>query len=192
MQVFVQQPDAQLLAWLEERRRLGLDRRDEVWNGVLHVVPPASYLHQRLASKLLVVLAPICERPGLEVVHEAGVFDRPGRWNNYRVPDAIVTTPEATSERGIEARAEIVIEVLSPNDESRHKFDFYASCGVPEVWIVHPVTRAIEVYVLDEGRYLEQPVAPDGTIEAPRLALALRVVDGPKLRVIWAGGSAEI
>jgi hypothetical protein len=25
---------------LEERRRLGLDIRDEMWDGVLHVVPP--------------------------------------------------------------------------------------------------------------------------------------------------------
>ncbi len=27
--------------WLERRRRLGLDRRDEVWEGVLHVAPYA-------------------------------------------------------------------------------------------------------------------------------------------------------
>lgn len=27
-------------AMLAERRRLGLDRRDEMWNRVLHMVPP--------------------------------------------------------------------------------------------------------------------------------------------------------
>lgn len=192
VQVFVRKPDQQLLAWLEERRRMGLDRRDEVWNGVLHVVPPASFAHQRFESDLEAVLRRLAERQALLVVHEVGVFHRIGSATDYRVPDLVVLDPQHASARGIEARAEIVIEVLSPDDESRNKFGFYASCGIPEYWLVHPVTRAVEVYVLSHGAYAEQPAAADGTIEAPRLGLQLRVVDGPKLRLSWADGSAEI
>jgi hypothetical protein len=37
-------------AMLAERRRLELDGRDEVWNGVLHMVPPSGGPHQRLGG----------------------------------------------------------------------------------------------------------------------------------------------
>jgi hypothetical protein len=38
-------------ALLDERRRLGLDRRDEMWDGVLHVVPPPKDAHQSLGAE---------------------------------------------------------------------------------------------------------------------------------------------
>ena len=41
--VLVEVPE-QMLA---ERRRLGLDGRDEMWDGVVHLLPPASERHQQ-------------------------------------------------------------------------------------------------------------------------------------------------
>ena len=35
---------------LAERRRLGLDGHDEMWDGVVHLVPPPDGRHQRLGS----------------------------------------------------------------------------------------------------------------------------------------------
>lgn len=61
------------------------------------------------------------------------------------------------SERGYEG-AEVVIEVLSPNDESRDKFPFFATKDVREVWLVEPKTRAIELYELRKGRYVRDAV----------------------------------
>jgi hypothetical protein len=42
----------ELTALLERRERLGLDRKDEVWEGVLHVVPSPSGRHGDLAAQL--------------------------------------------------------------------------------------------------------------------------------------------
>ena len=36
--------------FLEERRRLGIDVRDELWEGVVHLVPPPASAHARLCS----------------------------------------------------------------------------------------------------------------------------------------------
>jgi len=188
-------PDPSWLAWLEERARRGNDHRDEVWDGVLHVVPPVSTAHQSFEGDLAYeVLRPIAKRLGLVALCELDVFgpSKRGRKKNYRIPDVLVADREHVSERGVEQRAELVIEVLSPHDESREKFGFYAECGIPEYWLVDPITRAIEVHVLRDGAYQLQPTRDDGTIEAPRLALTLRVIDGPKLRIDWDGGSAEI
>ena len=44
---------------LEERRRLGNDLFDEVWDGELHMVPPPSRWHQRFEGELFFILKPI-------------------------------------------------------------------------------------------------------------------------------------
>jgi Uma2 family endonuclease len=59
---------------------------------------------------------------------------------------------------------------------------------VPEVWIVDPRTRAVEVYTPRGESYVLVSADPDGAIRAPLFALVLQTPPGPKLRV----GDAEI
>ena len=163
---------------LEDRRRKGLDKRDEVWDGVLHMVPPASGPHQLVGSNLLVVLARIATRHGLQVVYEIGLFDPAKGPSNYRVPDLVLVAPERILERGIDGEATLVVEILSPGDESRDKLPFYARMGVREVWLLHPKTRAIEVFTLREGTLV--PLTGE-VIVSPALGVSLATVDGKLL-----------
>ena len=78
-----------------------------------------------------------------------------------------------------------------PDDESRDKLPFYAACQVQEVWLVEPKTRVVEVYVLRGNTYFAVAAGSDGIVNAPRLAIDLQTIAG-KLRITWAGGSAEI
>jgi Uma2 family endonuclease len=181
MQALLIDPDP---AWLEERRRSGVDRWDEVWEGVLHVVPPPSSVHQRVEFALARVLAEIAERHELEAVPQLGMFQAE---RNYRQPDIVVLRPADILDHGCEG-AELAVEVLSPHDESRKKLPFYASRGIP----VDPVTRATEVYVLRGGTYFAVLPNRAGIVEAPRLGLELSVIDGPRLRLAWQGGSADV
>lgn len=57
-------------ALLRERRRTGADKADEMWDGVLHMVPPPSALHQRVASQLHRLLAPLAEARGPVAFYE--------------------------------------------------------------------------------------------------------------------------
>lgn len=189
MRALLLEPDP---AWLEDRRRKGLDRFDEVWDGVLHVVPFPTADHQRIERELERVLIPIARSFGLEVFHNFGIYSSRDSDMDYRGPDVMVVDPANVSRRGVEARAELVVEILSPNDESREKMPFYAKCGIPELWILDPTTREIEVFVLQEGTYTPQPPGPDGWIEAPRLGLRLRVVDGRRLAITCESGNFEI
>ena len=189
MRALLLEPDP---AWLEQRHRRGIDRRDEVWDGVLHVVPPPSSTHQGVESELEAVLRPIARAAGWRILHQLGVYDAVQGERNYRVPDLVVFDPRNLTERGLEGPAEVVVEILSPNDESREKFAFYATCGIAEYWIVDPRSREIELYVLRGGAYERVAPSPDGTLDAPRLALRIHTVEGPKLRIRWIDGSAEI
>ena len=189
MTVVLNNPDPD---WLEERRHWGTDRWDEVWDGVLHVPPTPNTFHQRFERDLEDALMLPARLQGLEVLHQVAVIDPEKGLKNYRTPDVIIADPSSFSRRGAEGHAELVVEILSPHDESRQKFSFYAACRIPEYWIVDPDTREIEVYVLRGDVYFAVVADRGGIIQAPRLGLQLRVVEGPKLRIEWAGGSVEI
>jgi Uma2 family endonuclease len=189
MRALLLKPDPK---WLEERRRLGHDRHDEVWDGVLHVVPSPTTSHQRFESALERALLPIVTAESLEVFHELDLLDRDKGEKNYRQPDLAVVSPSHLIERGINGYAELVIEILSPDDESYEKLPFYEMCKIPECWIVHPVTREFEVFVLRRGKYVTAKPDAKGVVSAPRFGLRLSIVDGPKLRITWGDGSAEI
>jgi len=188
MRVLLLKPDPK---WLEERRRLGHDRHDEVWDGVLHVVPSPTATHQRFESALERVLYPLVTPLGLEVFHEFDIRDREKGADDYRQPDIVVVSPADIGD-WINGHAELVVEIRSPYDEAYEKIPFYEKCKIPEYWIIDPVTRIFEVRVLRRGKYVLAKPAANGTVYAPRFALRLSLVAGPKLRIEWADGSAEI
>jgi len=49
---------------LARRRLTGIDRFDEMWEGVLHFAPALMYEHQRIVGELLKFLGPSRERRG--------------------------------------------------------------------------------------------------------------------------------
>jgi Uma2 family endonuclease len=174
---------------LEERRRLGLDAFDELWEGVLHMVPPPSEWHQRFGSRLFLALAAVAESRGLIATYETGVYASD---EDYRVPDLVFASADCRSQRGVERGAAVVIEIRSPGDESRNKMDFYAAVEVRELWLLDPETRAFELYVLRGGRYHTSLPGDDDSVRSPALGVTLAVTDGPRLSLTWPDGSAEI
>jgi Uma2 family endonuclease len=178
--------------WLEERRRRGIDRQDEVWDGVLHVPPAPSMHHQRIEGTLAFVLRPLAVANGLECFTQLSILDPREHHRNYRTPDVALVDPRHLIQRGTEGPVELAIEVLSPDDESRDKFPFYAARGVKELWLVDPDTRAFEVYTLRGAAYFAILADDTGVVRAPALGLVLSLVDGPKLRLQWTDGAAEI
>ena len=163
--------------YLAERRRLGLDKKDEVWDGVLHMVPPPAYHHVITSVGLFKALTPIAERRGLIALPDGvGLF---GAESDYRIPDGVLHRPDQVTRSGL-VSAELVIEVLSAHDESRDKLEFYAARGVSEVWLVDPQTLVVEVYTLSGGAYVRVPTVANQT-SSPRLGITLELTAGPSL-----------
>lgn len=130
MRAVILDVDERLIA---ERHRLGLDHRDEMWEGVLHVVPPPSRRHQVIAGHLHAALLPVALRLGLEISPETGVF---ANGDDYKVPDIAVYDPSVASERGVDGAPALVVEIRSPGDESTEKLPWYFERGVDEVLVV--------------------------------------------------------
>ncbi len=172
---------------LAERRRLGLDGRDEMWNRVLHMVPPAGGPHQRLGSELLQVLAPLGKRRGLAASYETGLFRAA---DDYRVPDQLYCRPEHQSDRGAEG-AELVIEIRSEGDETYEKIGFYAALGVREMLIVHPEGRWVELLRAVGDRLLPVSADTEGRVRSAVMGAQFATVAG-RLRITWEDGVADV
>jgi Uma2 family endonuclease len=159
---------------LAERRQLGLDRRDEMWEGELHMVPPPKEVHGRIATWFAAMLWPLARAAGLRVSSETGVFDPAvADFSSYRVPDVVVYGPSATSERGVEGRAELVVEVRSPSDESYQKLPFYERVGVAEVLIMER-DGSLRRWRGVGGRRVEEVAAPGAWMALDTLPVRLR------------------
>jgi Uma2 family endonuclease len=172
-------------AMLDERRAKGLDGRDEMWAGVVHMVPPAGGPHQRLSARFFLAVAPLAQARGLVPLMETGLFRSA---EDYRVPDQMYHRPAHGSERGAEG-AELVVEVRSPEDETYEKLDFYASMGVREVIVLHPLRPAVELFRREDG--VMRPVPPEAVVISDVVGFSVRCV-GTAFRIDWDGGSVEI
>jgi Uma2 family endonuclease len=73
------------------------------------------------------------------------------------VPDvAVYCDNEQIFKRGFLGVPQLVIEVLSPSnadDDTEVKKEIYRKFGVPEYWIVSPMSKKVYVYSIENGRY---------------------------------------
>jgi Uma2 family endonuclease len=158
---------------LEWRRRTGADKWDEMWDGVLHMPPMPNREHQDLEWALeTFIRLRWTPGSGWRVYHNINVAS-PGGWpNDYRIPDLVLLT--------------------SPGDESYEKLDFYASIGVPEVWIIDRDSRTSEIHILSAKRYSIQSAGTDGWILSPTTGMQLRASGSGKLAMRLMGDEASL
>lgn len=85
------------------------------------------------------------------------------------IPDAmIVCNKDIIKLDGIHGAPDLIVEVLSPStakNDKGYKKNLYEKTSVKEYWIVDPVSRSIEAYLLSDGKYVLDEVYalyPDG------------------------------
>lgn len=131
---------AELQALIERRQALGIDIFDEVWEGSYHVVPAPDAAHAYLDNVLAVLLHPYAVAAGLV---GTGPFNL-GRPDDYRVPDRGYHRGQPTGTWV--PTAAIVVEIVSPDDETYEKFTFYARHGVDEILVADPSARTVTIW----------------------------------------------
>jgi len=162
-------PPPELEALLERRRQAGVDRLDEVWQGVLHMVPGPNVEHSFISQQLAVLLDAPARGAGL--LPGMGEFNLGESEHDFRVPDGGLHRPGAA---GVWLHtAALVVEILSAADESWQKLPFYAEHHVDEVLLVDPADRTVTWLALREGEY--EPVQRSGLIELGPLELAEQI-----------------
>jgi Uma2 family endonuclease len=172
-------------AELARRHRLGADRWDEMWEGVLHMTPAPSTEHQRILDRLIEWLGPRLRESGRGTLRSGiNVFRTD---DDYRIPDLtfVATGHEARlAEDGLRGGGpDTIIEIRSPADETYDRFSFLAALSTPEVIVIDRDTKRPEVFRLAGDAY--SPTAPSerGWVVSTALGVRLRVVPGEPPRL---------
>jgi Uma2 family endonuclease len=168
---------------LARRKLTGVDRRDELWEGVWHMAPAPSREHQRILDELIVFLLPLSRRARRGTLHSGiNVFDERSRSENYRIPDVTFVGAGRESilaEDGVRGGApDAVIEIRSPGDESYDKLAFFASLGVREVIVIDRDTKKPEIYRLAGSQYVAVAVDREGWVASETLGVRWRQSPG--------------
>jgi Uma2 family endonuclease len=153
---------------IRERKRLGHDLYDEVWEGMYVMPSLPTNAHQKLVADLGDIFAEVVKRSGRgEVYPGANVSDRRKGWKfNHRCPDVVVVL---NGSRAIDCEThffggpDFIVEIESPGDDTEEKVPFYGKVGVRELLIVHRDRRTVRLLRLEGDELIEtKPILFEG------------------------------
>jgi Uma2 family endonuclease len=150
------------------------DAIEEVVNGEIRIMPPAKLAHALIVENLhLAIVSQIDRKLVLVLSSSFGLIIRT-RPLTSRVPDVAVFEKATVQEKDgyIHSAPQLVAEILSAANTRREraeKLADYAALGIPEVWVVAPEGRTVEVLYLENGNYSRADILGDGDSLKPRL-----------------------
>ncbi len=134
------------------------DKRYEVINGRLHKMPAPHFEHQDILGELFTIMRIYVKRKDLGKIISAP-FDVILSEDTIVQPDIVFISKGSlknVKEGRLFGSPDLVVEVVSPTSYHRdryEKFRIYEEAGIKEYWIVYPGEKAIEVWILKEGKY---------------------------------------
>ena len=148
--------------WLTDRTK----RLVEFTDGHLEVLSMPTELHQSILEYLYLLFHGFMVARGGKA-HISGLRLRL-RSGKFRVPDLLLLRDANDPRRQNQfwTGADLVLEVVSKNNPQRdlvQKRRDYAQAGIPEYWIVNPLTETILVYRLKGRKYPKAKTFARGT-----------------------------
>ncbi len=180
-------PAGEIILTYEDYQRLPDDgRRYEILEGVLHVTPSPTTVHQRVSRRLFSILDAFVREHNLGEVFYAPldiVFSNV----SIMQPDLIYVSEARRgiiTEKNIAGAPDLVVEIASPSTagvDKVTKAQVYARYGVPYFWVVDPQQKTLEEYRLERGIYMLLRCWEENAVFAPELFSGLKV----NLKEIW-------
>jgi Uma2 family endonuclease len=135
---------------------------DQTWaewiDGEVLLMSPVNIQHGELFVFLLRLLGDFVEHHDLGSVMTEPVHVRFAKLRRRRSPDIFFIASARQSiirAQHIEGAPDLILEIVSPDSQSRdrrEKFLEYQSAGVPEYWIIDPLSKTVEAYALASGK----------------------------------------
>jgi Uma2 family endonuclease len=154
---------------LEEWRSWPEGERWELIDGIAYAMSPAPRVpHQKSVGNLFSKLDRFLEgQPCQALIAPLDVFlsDETGD-DTVVEPDVLVVCDQSkVQDDGIHGAPDFVAEILSDSTAFKDlgvKKQLYERGGVREYWIIHPLTKAVTVFLLSDGRFLPGREYPSG------------------------------
>ena len=135
----------------EDYRATADDKRYELLNGDLMMVPAPNRRHQQVLGRLLIELGRFTQEHGLGEVYVAP-FDVVLSDTDVVQPHLLFISharEHTITDENVRGAPDLVIEILSPSTADRdvgYKHDLYSRHGVLEYWVVDPMARTVAVH----------------------------------------------
>ena len=132
------------------------DAIEEVVNGEIQIMPPAKSKHAMIVARMCRAFnAQLDASRAVVLTGSFGLIISKSPLTS-RVPDLAVFELATLIDKDgyFHSAPQLLVEVLSPANtrrEREEKLADYASMGVPEVWVVSPEARTVEVLLLENG-----------------------------------------
>ncbi len=177
--------EEEFLAWCDE------DVRAEWVDGEVIIMAPANSDHIDLNDWLTSVMRSFVEHHDLGRIFSTELLVRFAKQRRRRMPDLLFVAKsrlEIIKTAHIEGAPDMIVEIVSPDSESRDwriKYHEYERAGVREYWIIDPMSKGIEAYALDEHNAYRR-------IETAGDAIASVVLPGFFIRPSWLWAEKRI
>ena len=165
------------LSWNDNIRR-------ELIDGVVKLMSGVSKLHNRVTVRLTKIYETIFENRNIDYFVFHAPFDVFLSDNTVVQPDfGIVCDLSKVADDGIKGVPDFIVEVLSPTSLKRdayEKFALYEKYGIKEYWIINPIERCVNVFLLQsDGKYDNgTPYELNQNVDIP-----LSIIEGLVLKV---------
>ena len=149
---------SEVLTWDE-------NERIEIIHGEAFMMAPPSRIHQEISGEIFRQLANYLEGKRCKVYSApfgVRLFERDGDSpedvDTVVEPDiSVVCDRSKLDDHGCKGAPDMLIEILSPST-LRHdqlvKLNLYQQAGVREYWIVDPMSKSVQVFLLDSEGFL--------------------------------------
>jgi Uma2 family endonuclease len=157
--------------------------RAEWVDGEVIIMAPVSLAHADLFMWLGSILRSFVDDHNLGLVLGPEFFVRFPEQRRRRLPDILFVRQDRRDllkKQYLDGAPDLIIEVVSPDSESRDwrdKYLEYERAGVREYWVIDPMSQHVEVYSLRKGAYASIP-EKDGK-------LVSKVISGFWLKTEW-------
>ncbi|MDR2586534.1 MAG: Uma2 family endonuclease [Prevotellaceae bacterium] len=170
---------ADYLTWLDNRRR-------ELINGFIYLMSAPNLLHARITDLMWWFMELfVRKKSGNCRIFHAPFDDRLPIQNesaddqifNVVQPDVcVICDLSKLDERGCIGAPDLIVEVLSPSTLKKdwnYKFNLYEKAGVREYWIVDPIAKAVNAFILQSDGNYDQ-----GTIYTRKQSAPVHIFEG--------------
>jgi Uma2 family endonuclease len=138
------------------------DFRAELLDGEIVMMAPPLRVHQEIVSELFFQIKSYLKGKKCKVYpapFAVRLFPIKNRSDDtvFQPDIVVVCDPEKLDDRGCNGPPDLVIEIISPSTakyDRVYKLRKYQKAGVREYWIVDPETKSVQVFVLEDGRYV--------------------------------------
>ncbi len=150
------------------------DYRYQLIGGELVMTPAPKVIHQEVSHNILLILSEYVKAHNLGKVYFAPCDVYLNELNVVQ-PDIFFIRNEnkkIITEDNIKGAPDLIVEILSPNSayyDLVEKKELYEDSGVKEYWIADPKKKRIEIYALDNQKYVLHQRAENNEIVKSKL-----------------------